>query len=441
MKRFLRVLNWVGLAGAVAGAALFGVVYVADDIHELNNYGVASGPGAHTGYGALAEVVFIGLPAAGFYVLAVLAAAVWWARYDASFVKRLARVTAGLLAVGAAIALFEGIIDHLGTKEREGTLAEIARGNAIASDHDQLAAYVRSHDVNAALPGGSTTPLQAAVAHPFPDLAKELVDKGANVFDADLTAASQSGSLEVLTLLLDHEDGLPGGNALDAAYSVGNDGAVRLLVSRGVPATPEVLRLLNGESFKLFPGEVDWAALQRRWRAEPRTPRKIAIDISSHTDRPFPASEAEVFEVLAGVLGSSDFCTDQNVALEALPIDPWMKNSALCTCNYCPYARSINWAILSAIYPESIPPLLKSKALSMFRLLAHSAAGSQDDPRRVLAAAVSDENVDVVRVLEDEGFDIRVLDGQLDADAFPLDSSDGARMRAHIIEMGVRWRS
>lgn len=440
MKRFLWLLNWLGLVGAVACAATLAVAWVSDDVHELTSYGLASGPGAHTGYGALGELVFIGLPAAGFYVLALVAALLWRARYGASFLKHLGRVTAGLLAVGGAVGAFEAVVDHLSSRESQRVQAEIARGAAIAADHDALGAYARSHDVNAVLPGGATTPLHAAVEHPFPDLVRELVGKGASVSDDDLTAASRTGNAEVLTLLLDHEHGLPGRRALEAAYAVANDGALRLLLSRGVHAGPALSGLVDGRSFRLFPGEVDWAALGERWSADASTPASIANAISLRAGRPFAATESDVLEVIDGVLGSSDFCIDRKIALPALAIDAWMKERDLCTCNYCPYARPINWAILATLYAGEIPPLSSTKAFAMFRLLAHSAASSEDDPRPILSTAASQQNVEVMRALEEEGFDIHALDGQLDEGSFSPDSRQGARMRAHLIEKGVRWR-
>jgi hypothetical protein len=441
-KRFLWLVSWIALVGALVGATLFAVAFVTDDVHVLSTYGLGSGPGAHTGYGSLAEVVFLALPAAGSYVVAIVGAIVLRAVYDdTSFLKRLARVTTGLLVLGGAIGLFELTIDHLETRERKRTTNAIAQGEAIAANHEELAAYVRSHGSNALLPGDASTPLHAAVDHEFSDLVSELVSQGATVSDDDLTVASRSGNLEILTLLLDHENGLPGLSALDAGYSVGNLSVLELLVSRGVHATPELVTLLNGQSFKLFPGEVNWTELQHRWQTEPSTPLVIARAISLHQGKPFPGDENDVLEVLAEVLAASDFCIDKNVALQTLAIDSWMKTTGLCSCNNCPYARPINWAILAATYSGAIPPLLKSKALAMFRVLAHSAANSPDDQKPTLRTAVSNQNVELLQVLEDEGLDIHLLDGELDENAFFLNDPAGARMKTHLIEKKIRWRN
>jgi hypothetical protein len=441
MKRFLSWLNWAALFVAVVAATLFAVALVADDVHVIESYGFGSGPGAHTGYGALAEGLFLGLPAAGGYVLALVTAIVWRVRYDASFLRRLARTTVGLLVLGGAVGVFELSIEHLNAKERERTANESARIDALTANHDELGAYARSHDVNAPLPGSGITPLHAAVAHRFVDLVRELVGKGATVSDDDLTVASQSDDVEILTLLLDHESGLSGNAALDVTYSAGSDDAVRLLVAHGAQATQELLSLLNGQSFKLFPGEVRWAELASRWKTDPATPGVIANRIAYHPEKPFPANESDVLVVLAETLGSTDLCIDKGVAIESLPIEPWRKKRALCTCNYCPYARAINWAILVALYPEWIPPLSKSKSVAMFRVIARGAASSHDDPRPVVRTAVGDLNVDVLKILEEEGFDLHAVDGELDENAFSLNTDDGAAMKAHLIAAGVRWRS
>ena len=150
----------------------------------------------------------------------------------------------------------------------------------------------------------------------------------------------------------------------------------------------------------------------------------------------FPASEKDVLLVLDGVLASTDLCLDK--ALESLPLEPWMRETRLCTCNYCPYVRQINWAILTALYRQGIPTLDRSTHFAMLRALARAVVQAKADQLPTLRAAIDDRNVTVLKVLEDEGFDVRRLDGEVAASSFRSLSDE--RMKSHLLDEGVLLR-
>jgi hypothetical protein len=141
--------------------------------------------------------------------------------------------------------------------------------------------------------------------------------------------------------------------------------------------------------------------------------------------------------VLADLLGSSDVCFDP--ALTSTPVEGWMKDTALCTCNYCPYAVAIRWAILASFYGEAIPPLARSKHVAMIRALARHVVASKADEEPTVRMAVEGGNVFLLEVLEGEGFDLHVVDGEFAEDHF-YEPGDRPKMKDHLARARVTWR-
>ena len=338
--------------------------------------------------------------------------------------------------MGVAILVFEAILDQLGDRARAKEAAASAQVDRIASDHDALAAFARSHGVAEPLIPGGPTPLHAAVVHHFPDLVSEFVRDGAVPTDDDLLEATRARDAGMVRALTGPGSRAGGWSALNAAFEAGDTEMLALLADRHVDVAAALPQLMDPQKLALHPGEVDWQSLRIRWKGP--SPKRIADEIRDYTpgNPDFPASENEVLSVLQGAL-ASDLCIDKT--LPSLPLEPWMRDSSLCPCNYCPYVRQINWAILAALYPQAVPALHQSKHVAMLRLLARAVVQAGADQEPILRTAVGERSVTILEILEDQGFDVHRVDGEFAASSF-LGASDHQRMKEHLLAKGVRLR-
>jgi hypothetical protein len=439
--RLVQGIHWVTLIGALVGAALFVFAWVGDEVHVLTTYGAGGGPNPHFGYGTLAEMVFLALPDAVCFFLAWITAAILRFAYRATVVRRMVWATASIVALGVAVLAFEAVVDSLGNRARAKEASDAAQADRIAGDHDALAAYARSHDVNQPMTPGGATPLHAAIVHRFVDLVPELLDRGAAPTEDDLVEATRGGDVATVRAVsasgLAH--GLRGSLALSAAFEAGDADMLALLAAQHMDVAGTLPTFIHPQKLTLHPGEVDWSTLRARWQGPGPTPDRIAREIQmfARGNPAFPASEKDVLLLLDAVLASMDLCLDKTLA--SLPLEPWMRETRLCTCNYCPYVRQINWAILAALYPQAIPTLDRSKHLAMLRALARDVVQVKADQEPSLRTAVDDRNVTMLEVLENAGFDVRQLDGKFAASSF-LSLSDEQRMKKHLLDKGVRLR-
>jgi hypothetical protein len=435
VKRALRFVHWVALVGALVASALLAAALIGDDVHVVSDYGFGSGPSRHSGYGALAETVFLALPAGVCLAVAWVTTLVLRLAYRENVLRRTLWTTGAIGAAGMAIAGLELLLDTLNDRAREKEASEERQVERLASDHDALAAYASSHGLDQPLSAGGPTPLHAAIVHRFPDLVTAFVDRGAVPSEDDLTEAAHTDDVTMVRALLMRHPPLHGSQALNDVFAAGDTDMLAVLVASNLDVAGALPRLIDPQLLSLYPGEVDWQTLRTRWKDSP--PEHIARAVSASAlgaPSGFPASEKDVLGVLASLLGS-DLCLDPALA-PAIPA-PWMRETRLCTCNYCPYARQINWAILAAAYPGAIPSLERSEHVAMLRMLARYVVQSHADPIPTLRAAVNNRNVPLLEVLEGEGFDVRVLDGEFTAAGF-LELTDEQRMKEHLVTKGVR---
>ena len=435
MKRALRIVHWAALVGAVAGAALFAGAWFSDDLHILSDYGLGSGPARHSGYGALAEALLLALPAAVCLLVAWITTLVLHATYDERVLRRTLWATAAIGVLAATLAGFEGVLDALNDHARKKEADDRGRAEHLAGDHDGLAAYASAHDLDGPMTPGGSTPLHAAVVNRFPDLVTTFIGRGAVPSEDDLDEAARRGDIAMVHSLFARHPPLRGSSAISDAFSAGDTDMLSALAAEGADVAGALPRLIDPQSVTFHPGEVDWQTLRARWREG--APEGVARTLRSFaTGAPpgYPVSEGDVLVVLTSMLGSMELCLDPAVA--SLPLEPWMRETRLCTCNYCPYARQINWAILAALYRGLLPALEHSKHFAMLHALARQATQANADPRPALRTAVANRNVPLLEILEEEGFDVRVLGDELAAQRF-LSLSDEQRMRSHLVQQGV----
>jgi hypothetical protein len=248
----------------------------------------------------------------------------------------------------------------------------------------------------------------------------------------------RSGNPDLVRALLGGSRPPLGREALDAAFEAGDLAMLDTLANGGADVAGALATLIDPTKLAFHTGEVDWQTLRAKWSAAP--PRAVSNALQAlgrGSPGGFPANEVDVVGVLADLLRSSDVCFDP--ALTSTPVEGWMKNTDLCTCNYCGYAVTIHWAILASFYGEAIPPIARSKHVAMIRALAGHVVASKADETPTLRSAVSGGNVFLLEVLEGEGFDPHVVDGEFDADRF-YEKGDQPKMKDHLARAGVRWR-
>jgi hypothetical protein len=437
--RVLLAVHWAAAVGAAVGAALFAVAWAGDAVDVVTTYGFGAGPSRHSGYGALAEVLFFGAPAAGCFVAMWAATLAVRSSAGKPVVRRALWVTGAIAVAGAVVLGLDVVIDVLNDRERASEARANEQARRIANNHDALAAYEASHGLNQPLTPGGATPLAAAVAQPFPDLVAEFVSRGAVPTEDDLTQAAGRGNPDLVRALLVGNHPFGGRGALAAAFDAGDVAMLDVLADSGMDVAGTLPTLIDPTKLAFHAGEVDWRALRAKWTAE--QPRSVAGALHAFAPgaaNPVPASEADVVLVLEDLLASADVCFDP--ALASAKVEPWMKDTRLCTCNYCPYARQIHWALLSASYGEAVPPLERSKHVGMLRTLARHLAASKADPESTVRTAVEGGNVFLLEVLENAGLNVHSVDGEFAEDHF-YEPGDEPKMKEHLARAGVTWRT
>jgi hypothetical protein len=352
-------------------------------------------------------------------------------------VRRALWVTGGMAVAAGALLGLDVVIDVLNDRERAAEARANEQAARIADDHDALAAYAASHGVSEPMTRGGTTPLTAAIAKPFPDLVADFVKQGALASEQDLTQAVHSGNPDLVRALLGGSRPPLGREALDAAFEAGDLAMLDTLAKGGADVGGALPNLIDPSKLALYTGEVDWQTLRAKWSAAPPHAVSNSLHARSHGSPGFPANEVDVVEVLADLLRSSDVCFDP--ALTSTPVEGWMKDTALCTCDHCGYTVAIHWAILASFYGEAIPPLARSKHVAMIRALARQVVASKADEAATVRSAVSNGNVFLLEVLEGEGFDLHVVDGEFAEKRF-YEPGDQPKMRDHLAGAGVRWQ-
>jgi hypothetical protein len=287
-------------------------------------------------------------------------------------------------------------------------------------------------------PGGQT-PLAAAIARPFPDLVAAFVKQGAVPTEEDLTQAVRRGDSALVRALFGGGRHLGGREALGAAFDAGDVAMLETLADSGADVARALPTFVDPTKLAFHLGEVDWRALRAKWTAAPTRAVTNAVQVMGlGSPAGFPGNEVDVIGVLTDLLRSDDVCFDP--ALASAPVDAWMKDTALCTCNYCPYAVAIHWAFLASLYGDAIPPLARSKHVAMIRSLARRVVLAKADEEPTVRMAVEGGNLFLLEVLESEGFDLHVIDGEFAEDHFYEPGRDRPKMKDHLARAGVTWR-
>ena len=267
----------------------------------------------------------------------------------------------------------------------------------------------------------------------------------AKITDDSATISSREGSSASITFMTNFKGPtLSGSSALQAAYDLGNEDILRVLVSAGVQTNLLATQLTGyGKFLCFFPGDVDGKALLQKWADKDSNPAIILSNLETARSQAGsipPTEDKLAADTLNFSLQYDQIYADPKVRFKELKIEPWMKGVPSYGWNNSPLVRRINRAILEALYPGAIPSPTKGKGFSMYRLLVKNVRNKEGEGgKRLLRTAVSDRDVDLVEFLLGECFTLQNIADELHSSSF-LDVPDDRRMKSYLLGKGMRLK-